>query len=113
MISAHPISVQMVPSNHESAIVRLDDGVLIQLDAMGDSAPAFQLQLFGTKQKGSFDITDNFSMFRRMLWEFFNSIQTGKPAIPVDRTLEIMKVLICGRRSRQEKREVYLNELPL
>ena len=113
MISAHPISVQMVPSNHESAIVRLDDRVLIQLDAMGDSAPAFQLQLFGTKQKGSFDITDNFSMFRRMLWEFFNSIQTGRPAIPVDRTLEIMKVLISGRRSRQEKREVYLNELPL
>lgn len=113
MISAHPVSVQMIPSNHESAVIRLDDGVLIQLDAMGNSAPAFQIQLFGTKQKASFDITDNFSMFRRMLWEFFQSIQTKKPAIPVDRTLEIMKVLICGRISLQEKREVYLNELPL
>ena len=113
MTPAHPISVQMIPSDHESAIVRLDDGVLIQLDAMGDSAPIFQVQLLGTQRAGSFDITDNFSMFRRMLWEFFESIRTGKPAIPADRTLEIMKVLISGRLSLQEKREVYLDELPL
>ncbi len=113
MTAAHPVSVQMIPSDHESAIVRLDDGVLIQLDAMGDSAPTFQLQLFGTLRTSSFDIADNFSMFRRMLWEFFESIQTGKPAIPADRTLEIMKVLISGRLSSKEKREVHLDELPL
>lgn len=113
MITAHPVSVQMIPSEHESAIVRLDDGVIIQLDAMGESAPTFQLQLFGTRRTSSFDITDNFSMFRRMLWEFFDSIQSGKPAIPADRTFEIMKVLISARLSLKEKREVYLDELPL
>ena len=113
MIAAHPVSVQMIATGHESAIVRLDDGVLIQIDAMGDSAPTFQIQLFGTMRTSSFDITDNFSMFRRMLWEFFKSVETEKPAIPADRTLEIMKVLIAGRLSAKEKREVYLNELPL
>ena len=52
-------------------------------------------------------------MFRRMLWEFAESIRTGRPAIPAERTLEIMRVLIAGRMSRKENREVYLNELPL
>lgn len=113
VVTAHPVSVQMIPSDHESAIVRLDDGVIIQLDAMGESAPTFQVQFFGTQRTNSFDITDNFSMFRRMLWEFFQSIETGRPAIPADRTFEIMKVLMCGRVSLKEKREVYLNELPL
>ena len=99
MTPAHPVSVRMIPADHASAVVRLDDGVLIQIDALGDSAPTFHLELFGTLRTGSFDITDNFSMFRRMLWEFSESIRTGKPAIPADRTLEIMSVLISGRLS--------------
>jgi predicted dehydrogenase len=52
-------------------------------------------------------------MFRRMLWEFGESIRTGRPAIPPDRTLDIMRVLIAGRLSRKENREVELNELPI
>ncbi len=52
-------------------------------------------------------------MFRRMLWEFTNSIRTGLPAIPAKKTLEIMRVLIAGRISRNEKREVILNEIAI
>jgi predicted dehydrogenase len=110
---ARPASVSMTPSDHASAMIRLQDGSFIQLDALGDSAPIFQVQICGTKKTALFDITDNFSMFRRMLWEFFHSIRTGKPAIPVTHTLEIMKTLIAGRMSLKEKREVALNELPL
>ena len=106
-------SVQMIASEHSCAIVRLEDGTVIQLDALGDSAPIFQIQICGTKKTATYDITDNFSMFRRMLWEFFHSIRTGKPAIPTGRTLEIMKTLIAGRLSLKEKREVALSELPL
>ena len=113
MTTAHPVSVYMIPSDHRSAVVKLDDGVMLQIAALGDSAPVFQIEIYGTKRVGSFDITDNFSMFRRTLWEFFNSIKTGKPAIPAIRTLEIMKTLIAGRLSLQENREVFLNELPL
>lgn len=110
---AHPVSVRMVPAEHASAVVLLDDGVLFQIDAMGDCARTFHLELFGTQRTGMFDITDNFSMFRRMLWEFVESIRTGHPAIPSDRTLEIMRVLIAGRMARKENREVFLNELSL
>ena len=108
-----PISVRMLPVEHASAVVLLDDGVLIQIDAMGECARTFHLEIFGTQLTGAFDITDNFSMFRRMLWQFTESIRTGLPAIPPDRTLEIMRVLIAGRIARSENREVHLNELPL
>ena len=37
MTPAHPVSVQMLPAEHASAVVRLDDGVLIQIDALGES----------------------------------------------------------------------------
>ena len=93
--------------------IRLDDGVLIQIDTLGESAPRFHLSCLGRSAMGSFDITDNFSMFRRMLWEFLNSIETGRPAIPAQRTLDVMRVLIAGRISRNENREVLLDEIAL
>jgi hypothetical protein len=110
---AHPVSVRMLPTEHASAVVLLDDGVPLQIDALGECARTFHLELFGTERTGAFDITDNFSMFRRMLWQFAESIRTGVPAIPPDRTLEIMRVLIAGRMSRAENREVFLHEISL
>jgi predicted dehydrogenase len=113
IIPARPVSVRLTPADHTSAIVELDDGALIQIDALGDCQPTFHIDLFGTQRIGSFDITDNFSMFRRMLWEFVTSIETRRAAIPSERTLEIMRVLIAGRISRQEHRQVFLDEITL
>lgn len=110
---AHPVSVRMLPAEHASAVVRLDDGVLIEIDALGECPRTFHLELFGSQRSGAFDIFDNFSMFRRMLWEFAECIRTGRPAIPPERTLEIMRVLIAGRISRKENREVLLNEISI
>jgi predicted dehydrogenase len=111
--SGHPASVRIMPAEHVSAVVELDDGALIQVDALGEGPPVFRVELFGTQRIGVFDITDNFSMFRRMLWEFVRSIENRRPAIPAERTLEIMRVLIAGRISRQERRQVFLNEITL
>jgi hypothetical protein len=113
MIAARPISIRMMQAEHASAVVRLDDAAVIQIDALGDSARTFHVEIFGSERNGAFDITDNFSMFRRMLWEFSGSIRTGRPAIPPERTLEIMRVLIAGRISCTEKREVFLDEVKL
>ncbi len=113
LTSARPVSVWMRPSDHSLASIRLDNGALIQIDALGESAPTFHLELFGAQRNGTFDITDNFSMFRRMLWEFVHSIETGKPAIPSQKTLDVMRVLIAGRISKKESREVLLDEITL
>ncbi|HWY29896.1 MAG TPA: Gfo/Idh/MocA family oxidoreductase, partial [Candidatus Acidoferrum sp.] len=111
--TARPVSVETLKADHASSVVRLEDGVLIQIDALGESARTFHVEIFGTQQNGTFDITDNFSMFRRMLWQFTESIRTGRPAIPPDCTLELMRVLIAGRLARDEKREVFLHEITL
>ena len=111
--SARPVSVRMLPAEHAFAAVRLDDGTLVQIDALGECAPTFHLELFGTQRNSAFDITDNFSMFRRMLWEFLTSIDTGRAAIPSEKTLDVMRVLIAGRVSRSEDREVLLDEIAL
>lgn len=113
MTAAHPVSVQMFSETADSAFISLDDGVVVQIDSLGDCARTFHLDIFGTNRTGAFDITDNFSMFRRMLWEFVESIRKGTPAIPAERTLETMRVLIAGQIAKKEKREVFLNELPL
>ena len=113
MTESRPISVLVVAAEHMSATVRFEDGLLFQLDALENCPPTFHLDLFGTERTAAFDITDNFSMFRRMLWEFSHSIQTGIPAIPAQRTLDSMRVLIAGRLSAQQKREVSLDEITL
>jgi Oxidoreductase family, NAD-binding Rossmann fold len=113
LTEARPVSIAMHAVAHASASIRLDDGVLIELDALGDVPATFRVELFGSKRIEAFDINDNFSMFRRMLWEFANGIASGRPAIAPERTLEIMRVLIAGRISRQEGREVYLHEVTL
>ncbi len=110
---ARPVSVRVLPGEHVAAAVRLDDGVTIEIDALGDCASTFHLEFFGTERNAAFDITDNFSMFRRMLWEFLNSIETRRPAVPSSRTIDVMRVLIAGRISRNENREVHLNEISL
>ena len=113
MISDRPVAVQLLATDHTSAAIRLDSGALFQIDALGNSARAFHIEIFGTQRNGAYDITDNFSMFRRTLWEFFESVRTGRPVIPLERTQEIMRVLIAGRISKKEKREVALDEIAL
>lgn len=114
LTAARPVSVLALGApQHSSALIRLEDGALFQLDALGNGPPTFHVELFGTERTAAFDIVDNFSMFRRMLWEFTHSIQTGVPAIPVEHTLNIMRVLIAGRMSAREKREISLNEITI
>lgn len=113
MPTARPVAVQMLRADHASAAIRFEDQGLLQIDALGEAARAFHIEIFGTERNGAFDITDNFSMFRRMLWEFTTSIRAGKPSIPAERTLEIMRVLIAGRISCMENREVSLDEIAI
>lgn len=113
MTPARPLSVRMLASNHASAAIRVDDGSLVQIDALGDCTSTFRLEVLGSKRTGTFEIVDNFSMFRRMLWQFLDSIQSGQPAISAERTLEMMRVLIAGKISQEENREVSLHEIAI
>ncbi len=112
--TARPVSVRSLPADHASSVVRLEDGVLLQIDALGECARTFHVEIFGTQRNGAFDLTDNFSDVPPHAVAVCRIHPDGpRPAIPPDRTLELMRVLIAGRMARDEKREVFLHELTL
>lgn len=111
VIRSRPVSVVSIDAPHASLALRMDDGSLVQLDALGDVGRCFRIEIFGTRNITSHEITDNFSMFRRTLWHFVQSVKTGVPGIPPDHTLTAMRVLIAGRLARNERRKVSLNEI--
>jgi predicted dehydrogenase len=110
-IQARPISVVPLKAEHVSLAFKMDDGSLMQLDALGQSHRTFRIDIWGTEGCSSHEITDNFSMFRRMLWNFAESIKTGNPAIPPQDTIDTMRLLIAGKTAYTEGREVFINEI--
>jgi predicted dehydrogenase len=113
LTAARPVSVVALDAPHASMAVAMDDGSLLQLDALGDVPPTFRFDIWGKNRASSHDVTDNFSMFRRMLWQFAEMIRIGRPVVPVEDTLDAMRLLIAGGIARQSGRTVLLSELAL
>jgi hypothetical protein len=113
LVKSTPVWVLSLESPHFSVAIGLDDGCLLQVDALENCPKTFSIDIWGEKGRSSHEVVDNFSMFRRMLWHFAQSIKIKKPALNPQMTLDIMRILIAGRVSRQEKRKVLLNEFEL
>ena len=113
VVSARPVSVVALDAPHASLAVSMDDGSLLQLDALGEAPRTFRLDFWGQRRASSHEITDNFSMFRRLLWHFAEMMRTGRPVVPVRDTLDAMRLLIAGQRARRDGRKVLISELPV
>lgn len=113
MLSSIPVEVSPGPARHDSVAIVMDDGTLIQIDALGDVGKCFNIEIYGTHKITSHQIFDNFSMFRRLLWHFFSSIRSGSPAIKPEVVFKSLRVLIAGRIALHEKRKVELNEISI
>jgi predicted dehydrogenase len=113
MTSARPLSVTPLPSRHHSVAIALDDGSTFQLDALGDVGACFRLDLFGTGRIASFNIRDNFSMFRRLLFHFARSVREERAAVPPADTVAAIRLLIAGRRALAEERTVSIDAIGL
>jgi predicted dehydrogenase len=113
IVSARPVSVVALDAPHASLAVAMDDGSLLQLDALGEAPRTFRLDLWGRQRASSHEITDNFSMFRRLLWHFAEMIRTGRPVVPARDTLDAMRLLMAGQVARRDGRKVLLSELPI
>ena len=98
--------------SHMSTII-FNNNTLIQIDTLYDSVKTFQLDVWAKNYRGSVEIVDNFSAFRRMLYRFITMIKTGKPPIDPKLTIGLMKVLIAANMSHSEGREVFLNEITI
>jgi predicted dehydrogenase len=111
LLRGRPIAVSGHVAPHESVAITTEEGTLVLIDALGNVPKTFRVDVFGTKRVSSHEISDNFGMFRRMLWQFAEMIRTGRPTIPVEHTLEVLRVLIAGHLAMQEQRTVKLDEL--
>ena len=111
MVRSRPVHVTSNAAPHASFSVALDDGSLCQIDALGDVGRCFRLDLFGSNKISAHEITDNFSMFRRLLWHFIESIRSGAPPLDPEDTLTSMRLLIAGRLAKAEQRKVFLDEI--
>jgi predicted dehydrogenase len=106
LLPGRPRAVTAHDCDHASVAVEMDDGTLVLVDALQDVPKTFHVDLFGTRRITSHEIEDNFSMFRRALYHFAEMVRTGRPPIDPERTLDVMRVLMAGRRARQERRKV-------
>jgi len=111
LLPARPLAVTAHRAEHASVAIEMDDGCLVLVDALGAVPKSFRIDLFGAGRNSTHEVSDNFSMFRRMLWHFARMVETGEPPIAPERTLDVLRVLIAGRRARQEQRRVTIDEL--
>jgi predicted dehydrogenase len=112
-LPSRPVSVTSQPAGHTSIAVGMDDGTLVSIDALGAVPKVFRIDFFGAKRFASHEISDNFCMFRRMLWHFARMVKSGEPPIPPESTLEVMNVLRAGVLALQSGKRVSLDELPI
>lgn len=112
-VDLQPISILPLYAEHTSFMIKLGHSGIFQIDSLGNVPKTFLIDIWGSKNRSSHEISDNFSAFRRMLWHFINSIRSHKPAIPPHETIDLIKLLIAGKIARSENREVFLNEIIL
>ncbi|MDI5920864.1 Gfo/Idh/MocA family oxidoreductase [Halomonas sp. LR5S13] len=110
LLPGHPTSVCAVPTGHETLLIRLDDGTPLIIDALGEVPPVFDIEVFGSRRVSRCSITDNFSMFRRLLFAFSDMVTKGSPSIPAEESIRILSTLIAGREALDEGGQVDLRQ---
>ena len=89
------------------------DGVDVVLAAVTDMYGAFGcLGLYGTKGSLAMKFSDTFSAFKAQLVAFVSYLKTERLPFPFEQTVELMKIIIAGIRSREASgRKVMLDEI--
>lgn len=95
----------VVHFTHESGL----DAVVV---ALSDMYGAFGcLTLGGTEGNATANMADSYYAFKGQLVEFVKYLRSGRLPFAWEETLELMKMVIAGIRSREEGRRVALEEI--
>ncbi len=88
-------------------------GVEVVLSTISDLYGAFGcMNLYGTKSWIGAQFKDTFTAFKAQLVAFIEYLRTGRLPFPFEQTIELMKIIIAGIRSRSENgRTVNLSEI--
>jgi predicted dehydrogenase len=78
-------------------------GVRVTLGAIHDAYGSFgAVHLYGTKGQIPLRLDDTYNAFRSQLVAFIDMLRTGQRPLPFEETVELMAVIIAGRRSREQ-----------
>lgn len=117
VLDARPVSVQAVEGGdakgHTAITVSMDDGTLLSVDSLGDVPLTFDVAIYGTERTSHHELRDNFRAFRRTLWHFVEAVRAGEPSLPPRETLDVLRVLVAGRRSLDGGRRVDVDDVPI
>lgn len=113
VLDVRAVWVEAIEASHFSSAIALENGCLLQIDALGSVPKTFSIDIWGEDARSTHEIGDNFSMFRRMLWHFGQAVREKRPMLNPRVTLDAMRILMAGRISKGQKRRVFLNEVEL
>lgn len=111
VLDTRPVKATATDVGHMSVTIEMSDNTLVQIDALGDAPITFDVDIYGSERTTHHELRDNFRAFRRTLWHFIESIRTGEPALPPEETLDVLRVLVAGRRSLNAGTPVPLEEV--
>jgi hypothetical protein len=80
-------------SEHESYTFGFEDGLIFNLDCLGNFKKVFHLSLFGENGDFHIDLSDNFSAFKKTLEKFLEMVKTKKPPFDPQETIMLMRTL--------------------
>lgn len=108
---ARPVNVRALPSPHASVAAEMDDGSLLQLDALGDVGRCFRFEFYGTGRISAHEVTDNFSMFRRLMHRFARSLRGEGPVVDPEDALRSLRFLVAGRLAMKNGEQVSMEDV--
>jgi predicted dehydrogenase len=104
-------SVSCHEAKHTSMMIKNTDTSLIYIDALGITSKTLQFDFWSDKKRFHAETNDNFTMFRRLLSDFIAMIRTQKPIVDPGLVIDTMRVLIAANISKNENREVDIDEI--
>jgi hypothetical protein len=111
VVSAQPVSITPLRAEHPAFSISMSDGSTFQIDALGKVPKTFQIDLWGEHRRGTYELEDNFTAFRRTLWHFIEMIRTGEPPIDPEETMRLMRTLIAGRRALNQNKTISISDV--
>ncbi len=108
---ARPVSVRSNRAPHASVVAQMDDGSVLQLDALGDVGRCFRFEFYGTGGISHHEVTDNFSMFRRLVHRFARSLRGEGPVVDPEDALTSLRFLIAGRMAMEHGEVVSMEDV--
>lgn len=106
MINEVPQSIEYAQSTAGLYVITFRSGLVWTVNMLGQAAKTFSIEVWGDKQRKQVEITDNFSMFRRLLYRFVKLVQDEEKLIPPEQMIMSIALLIGGKQSKDENRKV-------